>query len=165
MKPKTKHKRKRKYNFRKWIVLLSIFSLVCLGGYIKGIVDGRKTAVRFYTDLPNSCFVESMIHSSRANLLLATETGVFSSVYGFTYYYADDYRMNKNKGKLFGHAVCIFEYKGTLWLYDPIWGTMPVGKVTNRFEYDRMLRKFIEEQYQYKLEKSFVVDDWNLPTR
>ena len=165
LKPKLKHKRKRKYNLFKWFVIVSVFSFISLGVYLKGIFDGRKTAVRFYTDLPNSCFVESMIHASRASLLLATETGVFSSVYGFTYRYADDYRINKSKGKLFGHAVCIFEYKGTLWLYDAVWGTMPVGKATNRVNYDKMLRKFIEENYEYKLEKSFVVDDWGLSPR
>ena len=162
---KSKQTPKRKFKFWKWFFLLSVLILASGACYVWGILDGRKTAVRYYTDLPNSCFVESMIHASRANLLLGLEIGGFSSVYGFTYRYADDYRMNKTKSRLFGHAVCIFEYKETLWLYDPVWGTMPVGKPKNRFEYDNMLRKFIEENYEYKLETSFVVDDWMLPTR
>jgi hypothetical protein len=69
------------------------------------------------------------------------------------------------KAKLFGHAVCIFEYKGTLWIYDAVWGTMPVGKVMARSQYDSVLHKYIEKNYEYKLVKSFVIDDWNLPTR
>ena len=133
--------------------------------FIYGILQGRKTAIRYYTDLPNSCFVESMIHASRANLLLGMETGLYSSVYGFTYYYQDDYDQNKEKAKIFGHAVCIFEYKEILWMYDSVWGTMPVGKTTARSQYDRMLRKHVEKYYDYKLVESFVVDDWNLPIR
>lgn len=133
--------------------------------YFQGHKQGKKNAVRFYTDLPNSCFVESMIHASRANLLLGLETGVYSSVYGFTYYYKDDYAEKKDKAKMFGHAVCIFEYRDTLWMYDAVWGTMPVGKVTARSQYDAMLRKHVELYYEYKLVKSFVVDDWNLPVR
>jgi len=131
--------------------------------FIYGILEGRKTAVRYYTDLPNSCFVESMIHASRANLLLGTETGVYSSVYGFTYHYNDDYEQNKDKAKTFGHAVCIFEYKDILWVYDSVWGTMPVGKATSRNQYEQMLKKHVELYYQYKIVKSFVVEDWRLP--
>lgn len=146
-------------------MILSVAIGLVAGAFVRGMHTGRKMATHYYTDLPNSCFVESMIHASRANLLLGLEMGGFSSVYGFTYRYADDYRMNKTKSKLFGHAVCIFEYREILWLYDPVWGTMPVGRPKNRFEYDAMLRKFIELNYDYKLETSFVVDDWMLPTR
>ena len=141
--------------------------VLCLMGaaFVYGIIEGRKTAVRYYTDLPNSCFVESMIHASRANLLLGMETGLYSSVYGFTYHYQDDYDQNKNKAKIFGHAVCIFEYKNILWIYDPVWGTMPVGKVTARSQYDRILKTHIENYYKYKIVKSFLVEDWRLPER
>jgi len=158
-----KHKSKRKYNILKWLMVLIATCLIAGGAFVKGILEGRKTAIRFYTDLPNSCFVESMIHASRANLLLGMETRLYSSVYGFTYYYKDDYEQNKSKAKIFGHAVCIFEYKDVLWIYDAVWDTMAVGKVTIRSQYDQMLRDYIEKYYEYKLVKSFVVDDWKLP--
>ena len=129
--------------------------------YLYGFVRGKSKSVRFYTDLPNSCFVESILHASKANLVLGTDGGLYSSVYAFTYYYKDDYEKNGIEAKLFGHAVCIFEYKDTLWVYDPVWGTMPVGKVTSRKLYEAMLKRHVELYYEYKLINSFVVDDWN----
>ena len=160
-------KRNKKRKWFKLKLFLAFVLLTALGAisYIYGIIEGKKHAIRFYTDLPNSCFVESILHSSRASLLLGTDAALYSSVYGFTYYYKDDYEKNLSKARIFGHAVCIFEYKDILWVYDPVWGTMPVGKVTARSQYDRMLRNHIEKYYEYKLVKSFVVDDWNLPTR
>lgn len=160
----------RRSKKRKWFKLklflgLKLVLVLAVAAFIYGLLEGRKTAVHFYTDLPNSCFVESMIHASRANLLLGMETGLYSSVYGFTYYYRDDYDQNKDKAKIFGHAVCIFEYKNILWVYDAVWGTMPVGKTTARSQYDRMLRQHIESYYDYKIVKSFVVEDWRLPER
>ena len=115
----------RRSKKRKWFKLKLLLATVLVltglsASFIYGILQGRKTAIRYYTDLPNSCFVESMIHASRANLLLGMETGLYSSVYGFTYYYQDDYDQNKEKAKIFGHAVCIFEYKEILWMYDSL---------------------------------------------
>lgn len=162
-KKKLKRSKKSKWFKLKLFLLTKLVLIGAVGCFVYGIVEGRKTAVRYYTDLPNSCFVESMIHASRANLLLGMETGLYSSVYGFTYYYRDDYEQNKQKAKIFGHAVCIFEYKNILWVYDANWGTMPVGKVTARSQYDRMLRQHVEKYYEYKIVKSFVVEDWRLP--
>lgn len=157
--------KKRKWFKLKLFLLTKLVLIGAVGCFVYGIIEGRKTAVRYYTDLPNSCFVESLIHASRANLLLVTDGGVYSSVYAFTYYYKDDYEKNRDKAKMFGHAVCIFEYKGTLWVYDPVWGTMPVGKATLRNQYEPMLKKYVELNYQYKLVKSFVVEDWLVPKR
>jgi len=155
---------------RKWfkIKLFLIFVLTGLslcGAFIYGILEGRKTAIHYYTDLPNSCFIESMIHASRANLLLSLETKLYSSVYAFTYHYKDDYAQNKNKAKIFGHAVCVFEYKGILWIYDSVWGTMPVDKISNHSQYKKILNTYIEKNYEYKILESFLVEDWKLPSR
>ena len=159
---RSKHRKSFKL---KLLLGTKLILIAALAAFFYGWVQGKKNAVRFYTDLPNSCFVESILHSSKANLLLGTDGNLYSSVYAFTYYYNDDYKQNKDKAKIFGHAVCIFEYKEILWVYDPVWGTMPVGKSTSHSQYDRMLRKHIETYYDYKLVKSFLVDDWNLPTR
>lgn len=157
--------KKRKWFKLKLLLGLKLILLIAGGCFIYGLMQGRKTAPSFYTDLPNSCFVESILHASKANLVLGADGGLYSSVYAFTYYYRDDYEKNRSKAKLFGHAVCIFEYKDTLWVYDSVWGTMPVGKVTSRKLYSQMLKKHIELYYKYKLIDSFVVDDWNLPAR
>jgi len=45
-----------------------------------------------------------------------------------------------------------------------VWGTMLVGKVTARSEYETMCTQFIEKCYRYKIKRSFVVDDWSVPT-
>ena len=145
------------------LVITGIFSAITYISFIVGILEGKRvygTSSKFYTDLPNSCFIEALIHSSRASLVLKSDVHAYSSIYGFTYYLGDD----KNNKQIFGHAVSIFEYKNKLWLYDAVWGTMLVGKATARSEYERMCTQFIEKSYKYKIKRSFVVDDWSVPT-
>ena len=158
---------KRLYGFGKRsikpLVILGVFSAITYVSFIVGILEGKRvygTASKFYTDLPNSCFIEALIHSSRASIVLKSDVEAYSSIYGFTYYLGDD----ANNKQLFGHAVSIFEYKNKLWIYDAVWGTMLVGKATARSEYETMCTQFIEKCYRYKIKRSFVVDDWSVPT-
>ena len=144
------------------LVIAGIFSAITYVSFIVGILEGKHvygTKSKFYTDLPNSCFIEALMHSSRASLVLKSDVAVYSSIYGFTYYLGDV----KNNKQIFGHAVSIFEYKNKLWMYDPVWGTMLVGKATARSEYERMCTQFVEKCYRYKIKKCFVVDDWFVP--
>jgi len=145
------------------LAILGVFSAITYVSFVVGILEGKRvygTSSKFYTDLPNSCFIEALIHSSRASLILKSDVHAYSSIYGFTYYLGDD----KNNKQIFGHAVSIFEYKNKLWLYDAVWGTMLVGKATARSNYERICTEFVEKSYKYKIKKCFVVDDWSVPT-
>jgi len=115
--------------------------------------------------LPNSCFLEALIHSSRASLVLKSEVApkVFSSIFGYTFTYNDDLNNNSNS-LIFGHAICIFEYKNKLWAYDMNYGTMLVGRAGNRSEYTNKLKVWIESTRNVTIQKCFVVDDWALPS-
>jgi hypothetical protein len=143
-------------------MILGGLGIITYMSFIFGILEGKRvygTSSKFYTDLPNSCFIEALIHSSRANIVLKSDVETYSSIYGFTYYLGDD----TNNKQIFGHAVSIFEYKNKLWIYDPVWGTMLVGKATARSQYERMCTEFVEKCYKYKIKRSFVVDDWSVP--
>ena len=133
-----------------------------------GYYLGKNSTSRTYdyTKLPNSCFLEALIHSSRANLVLKTSVKpeVYSSIFGYTYKHQDDIIINGQKAALvFGHAVCIFEYKNKLWVYDTNHGTMYVGPAGDKLKYNDIMKKWSEETYKIKIEKSFVIDDWALP--
>lgn len=133
-----------------------------------GYYLGKNSTSRTYdyTKLPNSCFLEALIHASRANLVLKSETNpdIYSSIFGYTYKHADDIIINGKKAALvFGHAICIFEYKNKLWVYDTNHGTMYVGPAGDKLTYNDVMKKWSEETYKIKIEKSFVIDDWALP--
>ncbi|NBW56746.1 hypothetical protein EBR43_02975 [bacterium] len=130
-----------------------------------GFKLGKNSSFRTYdyTKLPNSCFLEALIHSSRASLVLKSETNpqVYTSIFGYTYKYKDDILINGKKvAMVFGHAICIFEYKNKLWAYDMNYGTMPVAGAGNRALYNETLRKWAEKSYGIEIDKCFVVDDW-----
>ena len=130
-----------------------------------GFKLGKNSTFRTYdyTKLPNSCFLEALIHSSRASLVLKSETNpqVYSSIFGYTYKYKDDIIINgKKAAMIFGHAICIFEYKNKLWAYDMNFGTMPVGEAGNKLQYNERVKKWAERSYGIEIDKSFVVDDW-----
>ena len=130
-----------------------------------GFKLGKNSSFRTYdyTKLPNSCFLEALIHSSRASLVLKSETNpqVYTSIFGYTYKYKDDILINGKKvAMVFGHAICIFEYKNKLWAYDMNYGTMPVSVAGNRAHYDEVLKKWAEKSYGIEIDKCFVVDDW-----
>lgn len=153
----------------KWALIIG---LVLTSAYIAletGYYFGKNSTTRTYdyTKLPNSCFLEALIHSSRASLVLKSETNpkVYSSIFGYTYKYNDDIIINgKKMAMVFGHAICIFEFKNKLWVYDMNQGTMYVGLAGDRSSYNEMLKKWAEETYRIKIDKSFVIDDWALPS-
>jgi len=106
------------------------------------------------SELPNSCFIDSMIYASRCNLLLETSGEVWNSIYGFTFYYKDDVK------NMLGHAICIFEYKNNLWMYDPNWGTFPICKTGKKKEYREKIRLYINQNYPIIVVEDFMLNDW-----
>lgn len=147
---------------------LAILGAIIICSYVTlelGFHLGKSSSLRTYdyTKLPNSCFLEALIHASRASLVLKSETqpDIYSSIFGYTYKYNDDIKINGKKVAMtFGHAVCIFEYKNKLWVYDMNYGTMPVGESGNRNQYNERLKKWAEKSYGIEIDKCFVVDDW-----
>jgi len=143
-----------------------IISILCLSyffGFYKGSVSNYRTYN--YTKLPNSCFLEALIHSSRASLVLKSETTpqIFTSIFGYTYRYNDEIKIGgKNVSAIFGHAICIFEFKNKLWAYDMNYGTMPIGIAGDREKYNELIALWAEKTYGIKIEKSFVLDDWTV---
>ena len=131
---------------------------------------GKNSTYRTYdyTKLPNSCFLEALIHASRANLVLKTDVhpNVYSSIFGYTFRHKDDILINGKKSALvMGHAICIFEYKNKLWVYDMNHGTLYVGMaVQDRKKYNEIMKMWAENTYGIQIEKSFVIDDWALPS-
>jgi len=133
--------------------------------YVYGFYKGANSEYRRYnyTNLPNSCFIEALIHASRASLVLKSETEpqIYSSIFGYTFKYKDDVKINGKLGAMtFGHAICIFEYKNKLWTYDMNYGTMPIGKAGDRNDYNRRMKEWAEKSYGINIDKSFVIDDW-----
>jgi len=139
-----------------------------IGSYVSlelGFSLGKGSSYRTYdyTKLPNSCFLEAMIHASRASLVLKSEIQpeVYSSIFGYTYKFEDDIIINGHKKAMtFGHAICIFEYKNKLWVYDMNHGTMPVGDAGSRIKYNDRMKQWAEKSYGIKIDKCFVIDDW-----
>jgi len=133
-----------------------------------GYYLGKNSTSRTYdyTKLPNSCFLEALIHASRANLVLKCEVSpsIYSSIFGYTYKHKDDILINGKKSALIlGHAICIFEYKNKLWTYDMNHGTMYVGLAVNRSDYTKLMKEWAEKTYDIEIQKCFVIDDWALP--
>ena len=106
------------------------------------------------TNLPNSCFVDAMIYSSRCNLLLNSTSEIWNNVYSYTFYYKDD---KENK---LGHAVCVFEYNNNLWMYDPNWGTSPICKTGDRKRYKEKIKLYINKTYPIIVVEDFMLNDW-----
>jgi len=106
------------------------------------------------TNLPNSCFVDAMIYASQCNLLLTTNTEIWNSVYGFIFHYKDD------QENILGHAICVFEYKNNLWVYDPNWGTSPICQTGDKKQYREKIRLYINEHYPIIVIEDFMLNDW-----
>jgi hypothetical protein len=106
------------------------------------------------TNLPNSCFIDSMIYASQCNLLLTTNSEIWNSIYGFTFAYKDD------KEAMLGHAICVFEYQNNLWLYDPNWGTSPICKIGDKKLYREKIRLYINKTYPIIVIEDFMLNDW-----
>ncbi|NBP01022.1 MAG: hypothetical protein EBU90_12975 [Proteobacteria bacterium] len=119
--------------------------------------------------LPNSCFVDSVVFASNANYILSNEN-TWAQIYAFQFHYKDDLRVDVDFNKTLleykvqipkfhGHAICIFEYKNMLWVYDSNYGTMPVGPVGNRNEYHLRITNWIEDKYKAIVFNSILIDD------
>jgi len=120
--------------------------------------------------LPNSCFVDSVVFASNANYILSDEN-VWAQVFAFQFHYTDELNSTKvifDKNLIEyvvsiprhrGHAICVFEHKGMLWVYDSNHGTMPVGIAGNRAEYQIRVTKWIEEKYKAIVFNSILIDD------
>jgi len=106
------------------------------------------------TNIPNSCFVDSLIWASKCNFHLKTHTDTWNTIYCFVYSYKDDPDM------IIGHAVTIFEYANSLWMYDPNWGTMPIASGGNRQEYEEKIKLYITKTYGIIIKEGFFADDW-----
>lgn len=121
--------------------------------------------------LPNSCFVDSVVFASNANYILSQEN-TWAQIYAFQFHYREDLRVDVQFDKkaieytvkiprFYGHAICVFEHKGMLWVYDSNYGTMPVGKSGNRNEYHLRITNWIEEKYKAIVFNSILIDDDN----
>jgi len=119
--------------------------------------------------LPNSCFVDSVVFASNANYILSQEN-TWAQIFAFQFHYIDDFNVTVNFDKTLleykvfiprhrGHAICVFEHKGILWVYDSNYGTMPVGISGNRAEYETRITKWIEEKYKAVVFNSILIDD------
>lgn len=121
--------------------------------------------------LPNSCFVDSVVFASNANYILSNEN-TWAQIYAFQFHYKEDLRVDVDFNKTLleykvyipkfhGHAICVFEYKGMLWVYDSNYGTMPVGPAGNRNEYHLRITNWIEDKYKAVVFNSILIDDDN----
>lgn len=120
--------------------------------------------------LPNSCFVDSVVFASNANYILSQEN-TWAQIFAFQFHYTDElnnvsvifdktlieYKVSIPQHR--GHAICVFEHKGMLWVYDSNYGTMPVGLAGNRAEYQIRITKWIEEKYKAIVFNSILIDD------
>lgn len=120
--------------------------------------------------LPNSCFVDSVVFASNANYILSQEN-TWAQIFAFQFHYTDElnnvsvifdktlieYKVSIPQHR--GHAICVFEHKGMLWVYDSNYGTMPVGVAGNRAEYQARITKWIEEKYKAVVFNSIIIDD------
>ena len=125
--------------------------------------------------LPNSCFVDSVVFASNANYILSNEN-TWAQIFAFQFHYTDElnnvsvifdktlieYKVSIPQHR--GHAICVFEHKGMLWVYDSNYGTMPVGKSGNRNEYHLRVTNWIEEKYKAIVFNSILIDDDNEKT-
>ena len=145
-------KEKNKRFFKTKLILISVSLIASLVFGVKIGFDLKKDYS--ITNLPNSCFVDAMIYSSRCNLLLNSTSEIWNNVYSYTFYYKDDV---KNK---LGHAVCVFEYQNNLWIYDPNWGTSPVCKIGDRKQYKEKIKLYINKTYPIIVIEDFMLNDW-----
>lgn len=149
---KTIRKRIKKVFKKSKLILVGVLTIVSWWFFFKwGFNFKHYTSI---TNIPNSCFVDSLIWASKCNFYLKTHTDVWNSIYCFVYYYSDDPEL------IIGHAVTVFEHANSLWMYDPNWGTMPIALVGNREEYEEKIKLYITKTYNIILIEGFFADDW-----
>lgn len=151
----------------KKIALLTGVGFIGWGSFVVGTAIEKNHSI---SKLPNSCFVDAVTYASNADLILSNNKS-WAHVYIFTFHYRDDLLKTnitldeKTKEftitlpKIYGHAVCVFEYGGMLWIYDNNWGSIPVGNLGNRNEYEARITKYMEEKYRVVVLKSLLLDD------
>ena len=150
----------------KLILVLSINGVICWYGINVGFNLGRSHSI---SKLPNSCFVDAVAFASNANFILSNEN-TWAQVYAYQFHYKEDLKvtLDFNKTlleykvtvpKYLGHAVCIFEHKNILWIYDNNHGTMPIGPSGNRNEYHTIVTNWIESNYKVIVFNSILIDD------
>ena len=152
--------------FKKACVAIIVLTVVACAGYYVGFVQGEDKKIYSYTNLPNSCFVDSLIYASKVSLALKAEGhhSPYSSIFGYMFKYQDDIIINGDKNTATsGHAICVFEYKNKLWAYDVRYGTMYIGAALNKNLYELNVKEWVERTYKVKISKSFLIDDWALP--
>lgn len=145
---------------------LTIFGLIAAAGYISGLIKGKDDRPFNYSGLPNSCFVNSIVHASKANLIIKAEgtASPFATIYGFMFKYNDEILLiGEDKAKTYGHAICIFEFKNKLWAYDDRYGTMYIGPASAQLLYKEKVNVWASKTYGVKISDSFIIDDWMLP--
>lgn len=119
--------------------------------------------------LPNSCFVDAVTFASNANFILSNEN-TWAQVYAYQFHYKDDLKVEVDFNKTLleykvtipkfhGHAICVFEHKNMLWIYDNNYGTMPLGPAGNRNEYHLRITNWIEAKYNVIVFNSILIDD------
>jgi len=147
--------RKKKNKVWNWKSKTILVGLTLIASWISCLKIGFELKkYNSITNLPNSCFVDSMIYASRCNLLLVTSSDSWNSVYGFTFGYKDD------KEAILGHAVCVFEYNNNLWMYDPNWGTSPICQIGDRKRYKEKIKLYINKTYPIIVIEDFMLNDW-----
>ena len=164
------NKLKNLFNWFGWKSKLTLILLIngAIGYYALniGFNLARNHSI---SKLPNSCFVDSVVFASNANYILSNEN-TWAQIYAFQFHYKEDLtvEVNFNKTlleykvnipKFHGHAICVFEYKNMLWIYDSNYGTMPVGAAGNRNEYHLRITNWIEDKYKAIVFNSILIDD------
>lgn len=162
-----KNLKKKVFKLLKTVIFITTALLItsCISYYF-GFVKGEDKKIYSYTNLPNSCFVDSLIFASKISLALKAEGhhSPYSSIFGYMFKYQDDIFINGEKNtSTSGHAICIFEYKNKLWAYDVRYGTMHIGEALNKNMYELKVKDWVEKTYKVKISKSFLIDDWALP--
>ena len=151
----------------KKVALLTGIGFIGWGSFTVGTALERNHSI---SKIPNSCFVDAVTFASNADYIRSNKN-TWAHVYIFTFHYRDDLLNTKvsidEKTKEFtitlprvhGHAVCIFEHAGMLWVYDNNWGTTPIGKVGNRNEYQLRITKHVEAKYNVIIINNLLLDD------
>ena len=143
-------------NWFGWKSKLIIVLLVSAVIFYYGIKTGFEMKPNSsFSNIPNSCFIDSLIWASRCNFFLNTHTEVWNNIYCYTYYYNGD-----KKNFKFGHAITAFEYKNNLWIYDPNWGTMAIDPMGDKKQYKQKIKSYLTNIYNIIILDDFMVDDW-----
>lgn len=151
----------------KKVALLTGIGFIGWGSFTVGRALEKDHGI---SKIPNSCFVDAVTFASNADYILSNDK-TWAYVYIFTFHYKEELLaatvvINEKTNafeitlpRVHGHAVCVFEHGGVLWVYDNNWGTSPLGKIGNRNEYHNRITKYMEEKYRVVVINSLLLDD------